>query len=417
MWGCTSSLESLLASEAISSRFTLPGSKERRGAAVLCGSPSPRPSAAGPRLLSRRPRRGRGGSGCRQPVPRRADKQRAAGRWAGGHRGRGRRQRAGSGSGWAQARGKRCLVPPRFQGRDGDGSGCPPAAPCEEQGWGDGAFVAPLAGSWRWASRGTALSRECRVSSRLGASSLSLGWPASPSPAHRPLGATTPTMLGSGEHERVPAPSAAALGVAQPLPSRRRTGAPGLHESPHLPMAPSARAARGAASRKRPPPRLNGSFLAPAAATKGPLWARGSPGAKRWLPPHSSLCWAPPIPPGGGVPPASPIAVGGKEDGPTREGGISGGRGGGRASAAAMGACPGTLGWRRGALNRGQEPSWCGVGWCWLQPQQISTPLVHLSAAARWGDAAPALGARGLGCRVSSVSSWFSRKSTVDPHP
>lgn len=215
----------------------------------------------------------------------------------------------------------------------------------------------PQLGAGAGPASGTALSHECRVSSWLGASSLSRGWPASLIPAHSAPGTTTPTI--PGREQEVGASAGAGPGTS-PLPPaaggwgpRRAPGSVRAPVSPlHLQTAPS----RGAARRKQPPPRLNGSFLAPAAATKGSLWREG-PGGRALA--SSPLRWAPASPPPGrGVPPASPTAMGG-EDGPTgseafreegsREGGDE------RASSVVMGARLGLPGWQWGAPLRGQE--------------------------------------------------------------
>lgn len=90
--------------------------------------------------------------------------------------------RAGSDCSSTQPRGKRQLFPVWSQGGSRDGSGCAPSAPWEEQRWVRGAL---LWFPWLGSSFGTELFHQCQVSSWLGVSSLSRGWPVSASPAHR----------------------------------------------------------------------------------------------------------------------------------------------------------------------------------------------------------------------------------------
>lgn len=132
----------------------------------------------------------------------------------------------------------------------GEGAGMevvtPPAtlpAPWEERGWGHGAFVASLAGSWSWSSLGENVVP--RVPSQLLARSLV--------PAM--AGVTIPCTQGHWGPRRQPSQGVGwghevgaraslhrGLGATlAPLPCLKlqKDGIPGLHESPHLPSAPS----------------------------------------------------------------------------------------------------------------------------------------------------------------------------------
>lgn len=200
--------------------------------------------------------------------------------------------RAGSDGSSAQPRGKKELVPVWSQAGSRDGSGCPPPAPWEEQGWVHGVLLwFPGLGS----SFGTVLSHQCQVSSWLGVSSLSPGWPVPASPAHP--GSATQTALGP---QGMGASPASARGrrwgypwYPSPASSRSRTGSLRSLRVPisrvHLTASGAGRCQQPAASCP-----LNGSFLACLQQQRGFVGAR-VPGAEHWHPPRWSPASPPPV--------------------------------------------------------------------------------------------------------------------------
>lgn len=196
------------------------------------------PSAVGKSALSQGYREGSrkpavGGSGCRQPFPPAelisvallADVLErppemgdvGCGMWA------------GSGCGSAQAPGKRQLVPAGSRGGSEDGSGCSPPA---------------LGMGLLWLPSGWELELvqlcECRVSSWLGASSLSLGWPRHQRPLHAEHWGPQGWRSRGGYRGDASLPSApAGAGLSPPPPAVEGCGPQGALDSMRAPISPS----------------------------------------------------------------------------------------------------------------------------------------------------------------------------------
>lgn len=239
------------------------------------------------------------------------------------------------------------------------GVAVPPSAPWEEQGWVPGVL---LWFPWLGSSFGTALSHQCQVSSWLGVSSLSRGQRCQHL-LHK--GTTTQTPPGQQGKDASPAP-ALAQGMGVPLaplsclqPQQGRI--PVFPESSHLPLAPQREP--GAARSLLPAQWL---LSGPAAATKGPLWARGSRGQSAGVLPAGPL----PAPRPAGVCPCPP------------PGGLDG-----------EGGIPGNGIWGGGErARRGRERAWtCRAGSGELCPgagtppgmgSAAFPPPVHLGATA-----------------------------------
>lgn len=304
----------------------------------------------------------------------------AAGSWEKAARARGELERE---RGWRWS-----PPPPPFllHGRSGDGV--------------TGLLWLPWLGAGAGPALGRTLSHECRVSSWLGVSSPR--WPASPSPAHKGAGdhdASHPRVWGGGTRW-VPVPlCTGGWGPPwhlSPASSCRRMGSPGSMRAPispaHLQTEPSRQKAASSPAQWL--------LSSPGCGNKGPFVGARVPRGRALA--SSPLRWAPASPPpGGGVPPASPIRMGGRgwADSGARHFGKRGpGRG---AEGTARGRERGWAVpvWRWGALLRGQGSSGHGVDrWRAATTNFHRSPSpVHLSAAARWGDAALERGGAQLG--------------------
>lgn len=292
---------------------------------------------------------------------------------------------AGSWEKAARARGElererewRWSSPPPFllHGRSGDGV--------------TGLLWLPWLGAGADPALGRTLSHECRVSSRLGVSSLSPRWPASPSPAHKGTGdhdASHPRVWGGGHEVGARASLHRGRGPPwhlSPASSCRRMGSPGSMRAPispsHLQTEPSRQKAASSPAQWL--------LSSPGCGNKGPFVGARVPRGRALA--SSPLRWAPASPPpGGGVPPASPIRTGG-EDGPTRERGISGRgvRGGGLSEQRGDGNVAGPCQFGDGELCSGARgPLGAGrIGG--VQPQPISTvpPPRFISVPQRGGE-------------------------------
>lgn len=266
--------------------------------------------------------------------------------------------RAGSGCGSVRARGKRqLLLAWKEQGWQWL-SCCPVPPPHRPMG---GAEMGPrgFCGSPGWELE--RVQPECRVSSWLGASSLSSGWPASPSPAHRALGTTPPPMRGwgvGGGRQPCPRTSAGGGPGTSPRPPAAEgqdpRGAPGSVRAPISPLHLEGESGVGALQQKAASSPAQWLLSRPGCSNKGPFVGARVPGGRALA--SSPLRWAPASPPPSrGVPPASPTPMGerGWAASGARHFGKRGVRGGGRASSAVTGARLGMPGCRWGALLRG----------------------------------------------------------------
>lgn len=318
---------------------------------------------------------------------------------------------AGSGCGSAQAPGKRQLVPAGSRGGSEMAAAVPPLP------WGRGFCGFPLAGSWSWSSSVSAESAP--------------GLEPHPCPWNGP-GITVPCMRGTGDRKvgdpgvgigEMPCQPSLCTSWCWPLsptPSCRRmwsTGSPGLHESPHLPIAPLSGAESGCCRQKAASPPAQWLLSSPGCRNKGPFVGTRVPGGR--VLESSPLRWAPASPPPGEVCPPPPWG----EDGLARERGILG-RGvrvGAVSEQCDGGSMPRRAGLMAGALLWGQKPpsmGWVGVG----DNRCQFLPSVHLGALVMGGDAAPGWGTRlgtcVLGCGFSSgdakwdVGTWRLHKAT-----